>query len=58
MTTFYLSDKDGRLVLDTRKHGDVLQEIEAKNWFEAREQLPLEYFERKKGHGYPAENCR
>lgn len=58
MTTFYLCDKGGRLVLDSKTHGEVLKEIEAKSWFEAREQLPLEYFKRKDGHGYPTENYR
>lgn len=56
MTTFYLCDKGGRLVLDAQTHGDALKEITAKNWIEARAQLPLEYFERKEGYGYPTEN--
>lgn len=40
MTTFILSkQKDGRVVLDTKEHGDVLQEISAKSWLHAREKV-------------------
>ena len=59
MKTFNLSmNKEGRLVLDKKKHGEILRTIEAKNWLDAREQVPTQYFERKEGYGYPAEPNR
>lgn len=56
MKTFYLTDNGTRLVLDTVKHGDVCQTIEAENWLEAREQVPTHFFEKRAGYGYPAGN--
>jgi hypothetical protein len=59
MKTFYLTEnKEGRLVLDEKTHGDLLETIEAKSWLDAREKVPTEYFEKKKGHGYPAKSNR
>lgn len=56
MNTYYLQNRKGRVVLDSKLDGDLIREIPAESWINARYTIHELEFERREGHGYVAEN--
>lgn len=53
MKTFILSKRDdGRVILDNKKHGEVLKEIKANTWLDAREKVSEINFYHNPGYGW------
>lgn len=57
MNIYYLQVRNGRVVLDFALKGDLIREILASNWIEARYTIHEFEFERREGHGYVAETA-
>lgn len=53
MKTYLLCRRDdGRIVLDLRKYGEVLKEIKADTWLDAREKVAEVNFYHNPGYGW------
>lgn len=53
MNNYFLSvNNKGRVILDLKSHGDVIREISALNYKEAREDVDTTYMLKVDGHGW------